>query len=110
MKGSEEEGKIKGEVPYGLFLIFVAFNKDPHRGEYASFTINMRRTPRTSIRITKLVASGSYLRTLCQGKTLEEHLKIYRSHDFDLTEPEGRKAFLVMFMGVVNYVLTEYPL
>ncbi|GFF39471.1 hypothetical protein IFM58399_05589 [Aspergillus lentulus] len=30
MKGSTEENMIKGEVPYGLFLIFAAFNKDPH--------------------------------------------------------------------------------
>lgn len=65
---------------------------------------------RTSLQITKLVASGSYLQALWQGKTLEEHLKIYRSEQFDLVEPEGRKAFLVMFMGVVNYVLTQEPL
>ncbi|RHZ67144.1 uncharacterized protein CDV56_107751 [Aspergillus thermomutatus] len=104
-KGSTEENKIKGEVPYGLFLIFVAFNTNPHRGEYASFVITMRRTSPTSVQITKLVASGSYLQTLCQGRPLEEHLKIYRSPEFDLVEPEGRKAFLVMFMGVVNYVM-----
>jgi hypothetical protein len=105
MKGSTEENKIKGEVPYGLFLIFAAFNKDPDRGEYASFVINMRLTSLTSLQITKLVASGSYLQELCQGKPLEEHLKIYRSQEFDLVEPEGRKAFLVMFVGVVNYVM-----
>ncbi|GIJ91032.1 hypothetical protein Asppvi_009997 [Aspergillus pseudoviridinutans] len=105
MKGSIEENKIKGEVPYGLFLLFAAFNKDPARGEYASFVINMRSTSLTCLQITKLVASGSYLQALCQGKPLEEHLKIYRSHGFDLVEPEGRKAFLVMFMGVVNYVM-----
>jgi hypothetical protein len=102
-----EENKIKGEVPYGLFLIFAAFNKDPHQREYASFLINMRRTSLTRIQITKLVASGSSLQALCQGKPLEEHLKIYRSHEFDLVEPEGRRAFLVMFVGVVNYVMNR---
>ncbi|GFF61580.1 hypothetical protein IFM60648_05947 [Aspergillus lentulus] len=105
MKGSTEESMIKGEVPYGLFLIFAAFNKDPHQGEYASFLINMRRISLTCVQITKLVASGSYLQALCQGKPLEEHLKLYRTHEFDLVEPEGRKAFLAMFMGVVNYVM-----
>ncbi|KAF4211093.1 hypothetical protein CNMCM5878_003152 [Aspergillus fumigatiaffinis] len=107
LKGSMEENKIKGEVPYGLFLIFAAFNKDPHQREYASFLINMRRTSLTRIQITKLVASGSSLQALCQGKPLEEHLKIYRSHEFDLVEPEGRRAFLVMFVGVVNYVMNR---
>ncbi|KAF4187860.1 hypothetical protein CNMCM8927_007532 [Aspergillus lentulus] len=105
MKGSTEENTIKGEVPYGLFLIFAAFNKDPHQREYASFLIGTRHTSLTCVQITKLVASGSYLQALCQGEPLEEHLEIYRSDEFDLIEPEGRKAFLAMFMGVVNYVM-----
>ncbi|EAW19852.1 uncharacterized protein NFIA_094720 [Aspergillus fischeri NRRL 181] len=107
LKGSTEENKIKGEVPYGLFLIFAAFNKDPHQREYASFLTNMRRTSLTCVQITKLVASGSYLQALSQGQHLEEHLEMYRSHEFDLVEPEGRKAFLVMFMGVINCVMSR---
>ncbi|KAH2478278.1 hypothetical protein KXV71_009299 [Aspergillus fumigatus] len=107
LKGSTEENKIKGEVPYGLFLIFAAFNKDPRQREYASFLINMRSTSLTYVQITKLVASRAYLQALSQGKPLEEHLEMYRSHEFDLVEPEGRKAFLVMFMGVINCVMSR---
>lgn len=107
LKGLTEENKIKGEVPYGLFLIFAAFNKDPRQREYASFLINMRSTSLTYVQITKLVASRAYLQALSQGKPLEEHLEMYRSHEFDLVEPEGRKAFLVMFMGVINCVMSR---
>jgi hypothetical protein len=47
LKGSTEENKIKGEVPYGLFLIFAAFNKDPHQREYASYLSYLRTNYKT---------------------------------------------------------------
>ncbi|RLL98931.1 hypothetical protein CFD26_107630 [Aspergillus turcosus] len=83
VKKSEAENRMKREIPFGLFLAFAAFDRDSTHDEYTSFVFNLRRT---SAQVTKVVATRSYLRALCEGRDVSEHLRIYRSAEYDLVE------------------------
>jgi hypothetical protein len=96
---------MKCEIPFGLFLAFAAFDRNPSLAEYISFVFNLRRT---SVQVTKIVAAGSYLRALCEGRELSEHLRIYRSAECDLVERDGRKEFLTLFLGVVKHSVSQF--
>jgi hypothetical protein len=95
---------MKCEMPLGLFLAFAAFDRNRTLHEYVSFLFNLRRT---SVQVTKVVATGSYLRALCEGRDLSEHLRIYRSAEYDLVERDGRKEFLTLFLGVVKHSVSQ---
>ncbi|RHZ67143.1 uncharacterized protein CDV56_107613 [Aspergillus thermomutatus] len=101
----EAENAMKCEIPFGLFLAFAAFDRNPTRDEYVSFVFNLRRT---AVQVTKIVATRSYLRALCEGREVSEHLHIYRSAEYDLVEPDGRKEFLTLFLGVMKHSLTQF--
>ncbi|PKX90065.1 uncharacterized protein P174DRAFT_288999 [Aspergillus novofumigatus IBT 16806] len=95
-KRPDTEHRMKREIPFGLFLAFAAFGRNPALEEYISFVFNLRRT---SVQVTKIVAIRPYLRALCEGRELSEHLRIYRSAEYDLAECDGRGEFLTVFFG-----------
>jgi hypothetical protein len=108
VKKSEAKNKMKREIPFGLFMAFAAFDRNPtcvECNEYTSFVFNLRRT---SVQVTKVVATRSYLRALCEGREVSEHLDIYRSAEYDLVEPVGRKWFLTLFLGVMKHSLRQF--
>ncbi|KAF7116147.1 hypothetical protein CNMCM5793_004167 [Aspergillus hiratsukae] len=104
-KKPDAENRMKREIPFGLFLAFAAFDRNPTLDEYTSFVFNLRRT---SVQLTKVVATRSYLRALCEGREVSEHLQVYRSAEYDIVERDGRKEFLTLFLGAMNHSLRQF--
>lgn len=58
----------------------------------------------TVLRVGRIVASQSYLRSLCTRNPLTDELFYYRSKPFELLERDDRREFLRVMLGVVRYL------
>jgi hypothetical protein len=60
---------------------------------------------KSSVRLTKAVVSAAYIQRLLQNKPPGEHMEVYRSELYDIVEPDGRRAVLMLMMGLTNHLV-----
>lgn len=89
------------EVPQTLLQGILAYSHNPQLKEYTGIVINLDKT---CIRVSKAMMSPSYMKCVCENRSIDGDMILHRSKSYQLLDRADRREFIRLVIGIFRYI------